>query len=73
MSSKKSWLQQMETPVIKISAVSSAEPVRGHSHFSKHRGQNPRARKSGVCIGTRKNHSWINGRCFWCGKPFLNK
>lgn len=34
MSEKKSFLEQMDTPVIKISAVTSAEPVRGHSRFN---------------------------------------
>jgi hypothetical protein len=33
MAAKKSWLEQMDTPVIEIKAVGSAEPVRGHSHF----------------------------------------
>jgi len=52
----KSWLEKMDRPVLAISGL-------------KHRGQNPRARKASRCIGTRKNHSWVNGRCFWCSKP----
>lgn len=56
---QKPWLDST-TPLIAISAVSSAEPVRGH--------YGPRVRKLGRCYGARRNHSWINGRCWWCGK-----
>ena len=58
----------MNTPVIPIIAVGSATPVRGHSacHFSK---SVKAVQTPGRCVGTRKNHAWLNGRCWWCGKP----
>lgn len=56
----------MDTPVIKIEAVGSAAPVRGHSHFNK---STKATKGSGRCVGTRKNHAWVNGYCFWCDKP----
>lgn len=56
---KKSWLEELDTPVIQLAAITSAKPVRGHG----------RVRRTGRCFGTRKNHQWINGRCFWCDKP----
>lgn len=63
MSEKKSFLEQMDTPVIKISAVTSAEPVRGHSRFNT---TAPAPKRGGHCLPGRANHSWINGRCYWC-------
>lgn len=56
----KSWLEQMDTPVALV------VPVRGQSHFNK--SAQP-ARVQGHCLPGRSNHSWLNGRCYWCNKP----
>jgi hypothetical protein len=64
--SKKSWLEELSTPVIEIKAVGSAEPVRGYTHFNK---SAPAARVQGHCLPGRRSHSWLNGRCYWCNAP----
>lgn len=32
-----------------------------------------RVRKAGWCLGMRKNHFWVNGWCYWCGKKRAGK